>query len=87
MRPNMGETQKFSNEMASRASVAGIHRLPVPLAAVLEESGRFGEHALRLLLREIAIHRGVDDGSLMVFSPPPSLALFQKARLLLTGST
>ena len=90
MRPNMAETQKFSNDMASRASVAGTRRLLVPLLAVLEESGRFGEHALRLLLREIAIYRGVDDGSLMmVFSSPPplSLAFFQKARLLLTGST
>ena len=53
------EASKFSNDVNSRASVAGQHRL-VPFA--LEESGRIGPHALALL-HELAA-RGVDDGFL-----------------------
>ena len=68
------EAHKFSNDATSRASVAGTHRL-VPFA--VEESGRFGDHSLRLL-REIAT-RGVDDGFLL---PPTSWLSFNKARLV-----
>ena len=68
------EARKFSNDVTSRASVAGTHRL-VPFA--VEESGRFGDHSLRLL-REIAT-RGVDNGCLL---PPSSWLSFKKTRLV-----
>ena len=68
------EAPKLSNDVTSRASVAGTHRL-VPFA--VEESGPFGDHSLRLL-REIAT-LGADDGFLL---PPSSWHSFTKARLI-----
>ena len=57
------EARKFSDDAKSASPVSGQHRL-VPFA--VEESGRFGQHAL-VLLREIAA-RGVKEG----FLKPPS---------------
>ena len=57
------EARKFSDDAKSVSPVGGQHRL-VPFA--VEEPGRFGRHALALLL-EIA-DRGVKDG----FLKPPS---------------
>ena len=69
------EARKFSNDVTSRASVAGTHRL-VPFA--VEESGRFGDHSLRLL-REIATR-----GRRQWLSPPPFLlAFFQEGQACL----
>ena len=58
------EARKFSDDAKSASPVGGQHRL-VPFA--VEESGRFGRHALALL-RELA-DRGVKDGFL---KPPTS---------------
>ena len=68
------EARKFSDDAKSVSPVGGQHRL-VPFA--VEESGRFGKHALALL-RELA-SRGVKDGYL---KPPTSWRAPKQLRVI-----